>query len=210
MSRATRNLYTGGSAGTSNEYNSRSDQFYHWDHLHFQLSPLLREMILDIQTKMPVASALQFLWVILIISITSAQQVFIDSIPAYSSLDACAVGPLSTIVRDMSYGCGDGSHTTSYGCFCTSSSSYFSAFISSNVLNQCGGNVAEATSAVDVFNAYCQLGGSNSSSTNSRVHLLVSISLLIHSIEILILIYGTTRIWNIDNCHITLNIYGFS
>lgn len=55
------------------------------------------------------------------VSAVIAQSLFINSLPEYSVLPACAERPLSTIVRDMRYGCGDGKQTTSYSCFCTDS-----------------------------------------------------------------------------------------
>ncbi|KAK8102964.1 hypothetical protein PG984_016110 [Apiospora sp. TS-2023a] len=48
-------------------------------------------------------------------------RVYLDEVPAYWQLPACALTPISTIVRDMSKGCGDGGRLTSYACFCTES-----------------------------------------------------------------------------------------
>ena len=49
---------------------------------------------------------------------------------------------------------------TSYTCFCTDSSSYFSSVISNDVLAICNLSIAatQATSALGVFGAYCALG----------------------------------------------------
>lgn len=89
---------------------------------------------------------------------------YINQVPAYSSLSSCAVKPLSTIVRDMSSGCGDGGAYTSFNCFCTSSSSTMDWIIETAVLNNCGTMSANAStasayaaSALKVFSSYCQL-----------------------------------------------------
>lgn len=93
------------------------------------------------------------------IMLSSAQRLFIDTIPAYSDLPVCAVDQLRTIVKNMADGCGDGSRTTSYSCFCTDSSSHFSQVISTRVASAC---LPETTTAVgaaaDVFSSYCALG----------------------------------------------------
>ena len=100
-----------------------------------------------------------------LLSLVLAQQVFINQIPAYSSLDACAEPPLSSIVRDMYSGCGDGGRTTSYSCFCTESSSHMASVISTAVLAHCPGSTTDAASATTVFHAYCQLNATQTSST---------------------------------------------
>ncbi|KAF9740673.1 hypothetical protein PMIN01_00212 [Paraphaeosphaeria minitans] len=56
---------------------------------------------------------------------------FINQLPEYSLMADCAEPHVSKIVRDMDNGCGDGSQTTSYNCFCHPSSSYFSTLIGS-------------------------------------------------------------------------------
>lgn len=98
---------------------------------------------------------------------TSASQtkIWIHTVPGHSNLLTCAVYPLSTIVRDMERGCGDGKWLTSYTCFCTESSSHMSTIIASDVLSQCGNQTGatsfasnQATSANPVFHAYCELG----------------------------------------------------
>lgn len=86
-----------------------------------------------------------------------SQHIFINLVPEYSALPSCAQSPLSSIVRDMDKGCGDGGATTSYSCFCTASSSYFSTLISTVVLMQCSES-GQASSAVDVFDSYCAVG----------------------------------------------------
>lgn len=89
-----------------------------------------------------------------------SQAIYINLVPEYSSLSTCAQLPVSSIVRDMDKGCGDGGELTSYSCFCTASSSYYSALISTVVMAHCVGNssVAQASSAVDVFQSYCEVG----------------------------------------------------
>jgi hypothetical protein len=86
-----------------------------------------------------------------------SQHIFINLVPEYSALPSCAQSPLSSIVRDMDKGCGDGGATTSYSCFCTASSSYFSTLISTVVLVECSES-GQASSAVDVFDSYCAVG----------------------------------------------------
>ncbi|KAF2658919.1 hypothetical protein K491DRAFT_713164 [Lophiostoma macrostomum CBS 122681] len=95
---------------------------------------------------------------IALVTFSSAQKVFINKVPEYSSLPKCAEVPLSTIVRDMEQGCGDGGATTSYSCFCTASSSIFSAKILTAVGSKCASTTAGVGEALDVFSAYCALG----------------------------------------------------
>ncbi|KAI0885117.1 uncharacterized protein GGS22DRAFT_162807 [Annulohypoxylon maeteangense] len=98
----------------------------------------------------------------------SSQQIFINKVPAYSSLPHCAELPLSFIVRDMASGCGDGSKTTSYSCFCTASSSKMSGIISTAVASRCStGPTNAATRALDVFSSYCNPEGSNRTITGN-------------------------------------------
>ncbi|KAK8005683.1 hypothetical protein PG990_011720 [Apiospora arundinis] len=63
--------------------------------------------------------------------------IYLDKAPGYWQLPACAMTPISTIVRDMYKGCGDGGHLTSYTCFCTDS--YFKARwdISTDIASSC-------------------------------------------------------------------------
>ncbi|KAE9378469.1 hypothetical protein N431DRAFT_461980 [Stipitochalara longipes BDJ] len=103
------------------------------------------------------ATTLLFVFIISVPLILS-QHIFINLVPEYSALPSCAQSPLSSIVRDMDKGCGDGGATTSYSCFCTASSSYFSTLISTVVLMQCSES-GQASSAVDVFDSYCAVGG---------------------------------------------------
>jgi hypothetical protein len=94
-----------------------------------------------------------------------AQDIFINQVPEYSLLGTCAEPPLSSIVRDMYSGCGDGTQTTSYDCFCSQSSSQFDSIISKAIVNKCPSATADATSALEVFASYCQLGDAISSTT---------------------------------------------
>ncbi|KAK4208477.1 hypothetical protein QBC37DRAFT_353539 [Rhypophila decipiens] len=91
----------------------------------------------------------------------TATPIYIDLIDGYKALPPCAVVPLSTIVRDMEDGCGDGGKLTSYSCFCTNSYSRFSWQISTAVLRNCpdvDSREEMATSAVGVFRGYCTSG----------------------------------------------------
>ncbi|KAM7213798.1 hypothetical protein V8F06_010794 [Rhypophila decipiens] len=91
----------------------------------------------------------------------TATPIYIDLIDGYKALPPCAVVPLSTIVRDMEDGCGDGGELTSYSCFCTNSYSRFSWQISTAVLRNCpdvDSREEMATSAVGVFHGYCTSG----------------------------------------------------
>ncbi|KAK3369635.1 hypothetical protein B0T24DRAFT_722478 [Lasiosphaeria ovina] len=66
-----------------------------------------------------------------------AEKIYIDKVPGYSQLPPCAEVPVSTIVRDMERGCGDGGRYTSFSCFCTASSSKFASIISTAVAARC-------------------------------------------------------------------------
>jgi hypothetical protein len=95
----------------------------------------------------------------LFLGFATTQEIFIDNVPGYAELNSrCAQNPLSTVVRDMESGCGDGGHTTSYSCFCTTSSSYMANVISQAVLSQCPNATTDANSATVVFHDYCLLG----------------------------------------------------
>lgn len=85
---------------------------------------------------------------------------YIDTISGYNELSECAVSVLSTVVRDENSGCQDTYALTSYTCFCTDSSSFFSNVISRDVVSGCDSSVAapQVTSALSVFDAYCALG----------------------------------------------------
>jgi hypothetical protein len=95
---------------------------------------------------------------ITLVAFSSAQSIFINKVPDYSSLPSCAEIPLSTIVRNMEQGCGDGGKTTSYSCFCTASSAMFSSKISKAVASECASATAGVGEALDVFHSYCAMG----------------------------------------------------
>lgn len=107
--------------------------------------------------------------ILILTTLSSAQRLFIDTIPAYSELPVCAKDQLKTIVKNMVNGCGDGKKTTSYSCFCTDSSSHFSQFISTKVASAC---LPETTTAVgaaaDVFSSYCALGSNGTSGRQQK------------------------------------------
>lgn len=71
-------------------------------------------------------------------------RVYLDEVPAYWQLPACALTPVSTVVRDMSRGCGDGGRLTSYACFCTASHRKARWDISTAVAARCGGGGSAA------------------------------------------------------------------
>jgi hypothetical protein len=80
-------------------------------------------------------------------------------LPEYSLLETCAELQVSTIVRNMEYGCGDDSKLTSFACFCFQSSAKFSSMIGAHVSSACNPRYpAQNTSAIEVFSSYCQLG----------------------------------------------------
>ncbi len=63
----------------------------------------------------------------------------------------------------MNYGCGDNSELTSYACFCSTSSAYFSSVIGEQVRTACGtargSDEQQVTAdAVGVFSRYCEMG----------------------------------------------------
>jgi hypothetical protein len=88
-----------------------------------------------------------------------SQKIFIDKVPEYAQLPACAEVPLSTIVRDMKAGkCGDGGMLTSFSCYCGTSSTVFNSIISEAVSSRCMPELPDATaSALAVFDSYCHL-----------------------------------------------------
>jgi len=97
-------------------------------------------------------------------SFVNPTPVYIDLVPGYKNLSACAEVPVSTMIRNMWNGCGDDSLLTSFSCFCTDSYSKFSWDISTAVLAGCGGAESsasgQATSAVGIFHDYCRDGTS--------------------------------------------------
>ena len=91
--------------------------------------------------------------------------IFINQVPEYSLLSSCPEARVSTIVRDMDSGCGDNQMTTSYACFCYQSSAVFSSIISKAVMATCSNDTAGATTALEVFSSYCELGAIELQST---------------------------------------------
>jgi hypothetical protein len=85
-------------------------------------------------------------------------KIYINQVPEYNLLATCAEPEVSSIVRNMVYGCGDGSRLTSYACFCYESSPHFGSLIGSHVATACKDEPAQSVSAMDVFNQYCQIG----------------------------------------------------
>lgn len=86
--------------------------------------------------------------------------IFIDTVSGYDELSTCAEEVLSTIVRAQYSGCGDQGAVTSYTCFCTASSSLMSVMITQAVSRRCDSSIVsdQASSAIDVFDAYCAIG----------------------------------------------------
>ncbi|KAK8121660.1 hypothetical protein PG984_010330 [Apiospora sp. TS-2023a] len=87
-----------------------------------------------------------------------AQKIFIDQLSGYKALPSCAERPIHTIVKDMSLGCGDGKKTTSYGCFCSASSTHFVSLISKEVAKLCLPDTTTAVAqATSLFGSYCAI-----------------------------------------------------
>ncbi|KAG8167534.1 hypothetical protein KVR01_003223 [Diaporthe batatas] len=86
--------------------------------------------------------------------------IFIDTVSGYDELSTCAEEVLSTIVRAQYSGCGDKGAVTSYTCFCTDSSSLMSGMITNAISDRCDSSIVsdQASSAIDVFDAYCAIG----------------------------------------------------
>lgn len=99
--------------------------------------------------------------------------IYINQVPAYSSMSTCAIKPVSSIVRNMESGCGDGSQTTSYACFCIASSITFNTIISKAVASNCNNDTVQASSALDVFHSYCQLGNVKPAVTSKNESALI-------------------------------------
>ncbi|KAK8073944.1 hypothetical protein PG994_004843 [Apiospora phragmitis] len=72
-------------------------------------------------------------------------RVYLNDAPGYAQLPPCAVTPISTIVRDMSKGCGDGGRLTSYACFCTDSYRKARWDISTDIANSCSKDASAQT-----------------------------------------------------------------
>ncbi|KNG49565.1 hypothetical protein DDE82_004146 [Stemphylium lycopersici] len=86
--------------------------------------------------------------------------IFIDQVEQYALLATCAELELSTIVRNMEYGCGDDSQYTSFTCFCYESSAKFSSIIGEHVSTKCPEDPSQNTTALEVFSSYCEIGQS--------------------------------------------------
>lgn len=110
-------------------------------------------------TALALALALATLHGVLAASIVQTNN-YIDTIAGYHDLSSCAELVLSTVVRGEYSGCADTYALTSYTCFCTDSSSYMGSVISSDVMSRCPASAAsvQASSALGVFAAYCELG----------------------------------------------------
>lgn len=94
-------------------------------------------------------------------ALTSASgptSIFINQIPEYNALSGCAETEVSTIVRNMDFGCGDEGRTTSFACFCYASSSKFTSMIGKHVSTACTDDPSQSLSALAVFSSYCRLG----------------------------------------------------
>ncbi|CAN9120688.1 unnamed protein product [Alternaria alternata] len=89
-----------------------------------------------------------------IVATSGPTSIFIDQIDEYALLATCAELELSTIVRDMKYGCGDG------GDVCYESSAKFSSMIGAHVATECPDDPSQNTTALGVFSSYCEIGGS--------------------------------------------------
>lgn len=121
-------------------------------------------------------------WLLLVLAymaLAEQTRLFIDQVPAFKSQAPCALTPISTIVKYMNDGCGDNKQTTSYNCFCSSSSSYFSSLIGSKVEKACQTDNPDfqRTAAVALFDAYCHLGDSlTSGKSDSYTHNVVTVN----------------------------------
>jgi hypothetical protein len=67
---------------------------------------------------------------------------------------------LSTIVRNMVYGCGGHPDYESFACFCYESSAKFSSIIGAHVATECPDDPSQNTTALEVFSSYCEIGQS--------------------------------------------------
>jgi len=99
-----------------------------------------------------------FLFLAILTKASGPTKLFIDSVPEYDILEQCAENQVSSIIRNMNFGCGDGSQTTSYACFCYQSSAKFSRMVSTRVSSACTKSPGQDSSAVEVFSKYCELG----------------------------------------------------
>ena len=98
--------------------------------------------------------------------VMAATTYWLNQAAGYSALPTCAEAPISSIVRGMVSGCGDGGSATSYSCFCTASSDKFQSIIATSVAEECGSSGTQVASATSVFHEYC-LMGKNASTSNA-------------------------------------------
>ncbi|KAF2621247.1 hypothetical protein BU25DRAFT_426644 [Macroventuria anomochaeta] len=87
--------------------------------------------------------------------------ILVSQVSEYDLLQTCAEPQVSTIVRDMVDGCEDGSRTTSYACFCYTSSKYFNDLIARRVSTACSNDLSQTVLAMGVFWEYCEIGAIN-------------------------------------------------
>jgi hypothetical protein len=92
--------------------------------------------------------------------------IFIDKIEEYALLATCAELELSSIVRNMEYGCGGHSEYESFACFCYESSAKFSSIIGAHVATKCPDDPSQNTTALEVFSSYCEIGQSKLAQQN--------------------------------------------
>ncbi|CAI9635807.1 unnamed protein product [Alternaria burnsii] len=118
-----------------------------------------------------------------IVAASGPTSIFIDQIDEYSLLATCAELELSTIVRDMKYGCGDGGDSafTSFTCFCYESSAKFSSMIGAHVATECPDDPSQNTTALGVFSSYCEIGGSKLAEITTATTSIPSITSLLSS-----------------------------
>ncbi|KAK6849488.1 hypothetical protein PG995_013321 [Apiospora arundinis] len=103
-----------------------------------------------------------------------AQRIFIDNLAGYRALPPCAERPVHVIVKDMASGCGDGQRTTSYGCFCSTSSTQFVSIISKEVAKRCLPDTATAVAqATDLFGSYCAIGSAANGTAGQSSPLII-------------------------------------
>ncbi|KAH7127226.1 hypothetical protein B0J11DRAFT_505929 [Dendryphion nanum] len=95
-------------------------------------------------------------------------KIFINQVPEYSSMSKCAEPKVSTIVRNMVFGCGDGQLTTSFACFCYENYTKYATMIGSQVAAACTQDVSQSSLAIEVFSKYCDLGEATPTSGSLR------------------------------------------
>ncbi|RYN43893.1 hypothetical protein AA0112_g602 [Alternaria arborescens] len=118
-----------------------------------------------------------------IVATSGPTSIFIDQIDEYALLATCAELELSTIVRNMKYGCGDGGDGAfqSFTCFCYESSAKFSSMIGAHVATECPDDPSQNTTALEVFSSYCEIGGSKLAEITAATTSIPSITSLLSS-----------------------------